>query len=73
MTDEKYAKVEKVLCLLEEGVRIADEMAAKGEKLIGPEDRDDQIAICDGIMVGDNPELATRAKALKVTLENLKM
>ena len=73
MADEQYAKVEKVLYLLEEGVRIADEMAAKGEKLIGPEDRADQIAICDGIIAGDNPELASRAKALKVTLENLKM
>jgi hypothetical protein len=73
MTDERYAKVEKVLYHLEEGVRLAQEMALTGEKLIGPEDRDDQIAICDGIISGDNPELASRAKALKVTLENLKM
>ena len=29
MTDERYAKVDKVLCHLEEGVRIAREMAEK--------------------------------------------
>jgi hypothetical protein len=71
MTDEQYAKVEKVLYHLEEGVRIASEMAKKGEKLIGPEDRDDQIAICDGIMAGDDVALASRAKALKATLESM--
>ena len=72
MPDEQYEKLSKMLHHLEEGARIASELAEKGANPIGPEDWADQIAICNGVIAGDHVELTDRAKALIATLERLK-
>ena len=72
MADEQYDKYSKMLELLENGARVAAELAEKGQNPIGPEDWAQQIQMCNDAIAYGNPALTVRAEALIEQLQHLK-
>ena len=74
MAEDQYAKYSKMLELLENGAKLAAELAMveKSENPIQTDDWTEQIKMCNMAIEYGNPGLTTRAKALLEQLERLK-
>ena len=75
MADEQYDqydKYSKMLELLENGAKLAAELAEKGANPIQMGDWTDQVRMCNTAIEYGNPGLTTRANALLKKLEQLK-
>ena len=72
MPEDQYDKYSKMLELLENGAKLAEELAEKGQNVIQMEDWTDQIRMINMAIDYGNPELTKRAIVLRERLERLK-